>query len=292
VNTYVAVGNKEDISDLITNIAPDETPMLKMVGTGKAADATYVEWLEDDLPAASDNKQVEGAEFTVIDPGTRARYGNYTQIMSHGYKVTGTQEVVGKHGLTSEIAYQMRKSMKKLALDQERALILNVTASAGTADTAREMGGFQYFVSTNVLANGAITRVIDEVLLNDALEQAWNAGGNPDTVLVSGGNKRIISGWSTNMNRQMSQTDTKLTRRLDVYESDFGLVKIVVDRWMPDDKIFIADSQYLETRPLRPFKKHDLPKTGDSLKQVIVGELTFVCRAEKAHAIISDLALV
>jgi hypothetical protein len=134
-------------------------------------------------------------------------------------------------------------------------------------------------------------QVVTEELLNDGLQAAWGAGGSPDTVVVSGGNKRLISNWSTNMNRQMSQTDKKLVRKLDVYESDFGLVKIIVDRWMPDTDIFLVDSQYIETRFLRPFKKHDLPKTGDSLKQILIGELTFVCRAEKAHAIITDLVL-
>ena len=291
LNTYVAVGNKEDVSDLITNIAPHETPLLKLAGRGKAATETYIEWLEDDLPAAGANAKVEGAEFGVTDPTPRGRLGNYTQIMAYGYQVTGTQEVVGKYGLTSEIAYQMRKAMKKLALDQERALIVQDSASAGSAGVAREMGGFPYFVTTNVLDNNGVGRVVTEELLNDGLQAAWGAGGSPDTVVVSGGNKRLISNWSTNMNRQMSQTDKKLVRKLDVYESDFGLVKIIVDRWMPDTDIFLVDSQYIETRFLRPFKKHDLPKTGDSLKQILIGELTFVCRAEKAHAIITDLVL-
>ncbi|HCR38725.1 MAG TPA: phage head protein, partial [Synergistaceae bacterium] len=77
LNTYVAVGNKEDVSDLITNIAPHETPLLKLAGRGKAATETYIEWLEDDLPAAGANAKVEGAEFGVTDPTPRGRLGNY-----------------------------------------------------------------------------------------------------------------------------------------------------------------------------------------------------------------------
>jgi hypothetical protein len=39
-NTYVAVGNKEDLNDLITNISPTDTPIYSMIGSTKAT-ATY-----------------------------------------------------------------------------------------------------------------------------------------------------------------------------------------------------------------------------------------------------------
>ena len=150
-NTYVAVGNKEDISDLIQNIAPEDTPLYSTLGKGPSATATYHEWLEDDLGDPADNAKKEGFTYTVNDPTTRTRLGNYTQIMSRGYGVTDTQEVVQKHGLTSEISYQMAKAMKELAFDVEKALIEQDAKVAGDADTARRFGALPYWIQTNVL---------------------------------------------------------------------------------------------------------------------------------------------
>jgi hypothetical protein len=291
LNTYVAVGNKDDMSNLIINISPDDTPITKAIGRGDNATARVHSWLEDTLPDPRDNAVVEGAEFEVEDPGTRTELSNYTQIMRRGYRVTGSQEKTLKYGLTSEIAYQMRKAMKAMSLDIEKAIIENETAVQGSATVARKMGGIPYFVTTNVNDNSGVARVITEEILNDGLQSAWDAGGNPRVVVVSGGNKRIISNWTTNVDRTFPVKDTKLTRKIDVYESDFGVVKIIPDRWMPNDKIYILDTEYWGLSFFRPVKKYNLPKTGDSEKQILLGELTLEGKAEKASAIISDLAL-
>ncbi|MDR0648412.1 MAG: DUF5309 domain-containing protein, partial [Synergistaceae bacterium] len=193
-NTYVAVGNADDISNVITNISPKDTPFFSACGKTKAT-ATNHEWLEDQLRAAADNKKVEGFEYTVQDPVPRSRLGNYTQIFSVGYWVTDTQEVVLKHGLTSEIAYQMRKAMKEIGLDVERALITNATRAAGSASVARQFGGVPFWITTNAIASAAGAG-LTEGLMNDALEACWKAGGTPSKVYLSGDSKRAVSAWS------------------------------------------------------------------------------------------------
>lgn len=289
-NTYVAVGNKEDMTDLVLNISPSDTPITSAIGKGKPATGTVHSWLEDTLPTPTDNAAVEGAEFTVSDPDPRVELMNYTQIFRRGYKVTGSQEAADKYGVKSEIAYQMSKAMKALALDIEKAIIENASAVQGDAtSTPRKMGGVPYFITTNVLDNSGTPRDLTEDLLNDAIQAAWNAGGNPDVVVVSGKTKRAISNWTTNVDRTFPVDKTKLTRKIDVYESDFGLVKIVADRWMPNEKAFVLDTQYWKLNTFRPVKKYVLPKTGDSEKQVLLGELTLSGMAEKASAIITDL---
>ena len=288
-NTYVAVGNKEDISDLITNIAPYDTPIYSMIGKTTAT-ATYHEWLQDDLGgSAGANKKIEGFEYTVTDPGVRARLGNYTQIMSRGYGVTDTQEVVQKHGVSSEIAYQMAKAMKLIALDVEYAYMNNASKVAGNATTAREMGGIPYWVTTNVFDNNNTPRDLTFDMIGAALQAVWEDGGNPGTMVVSPMTKRIIGKMTNGATKFLDADESKLKERIDVIETDFGTLKIVVDRWYADGSVLIIDPSLWKTAYLRPFKTLDLPNTGDMIKKVIVGEMTIEARAEEANAIISDL---
>lgn len=288
--TYSSVGNKEDISDLITNISPTDTPLFSAVGRGKA-DATYHEWLEDDLDYTGEtNKKVEGFSYTTTDPTTRTRLGNYSQIMLRGYGVTDTQEAVAKHGVSSEIAYQMQKAMKQIAIDCEYALVHNATRNAGSSSVERTAGGIPYFITTNVLDNGGSDRDFTEEVLNDALQLAWDKGGKPARVAVGGRQKRIMSGWTANTVKTMDADASKIVQRISVYESDFGMVTVLLDRLLPADSAYVLQMNLWKTCYLRPFKTVELPKTADKTEKVIVGELTFECRAEKANTLIKDLA--
>jgi len=289
VTTYSAVGNKEDVSDIITNITPTETPLYSMFGKTKAK-ATYHEWLEDELNAPGSNAQVEGANYPDATSTTRSRKGNYTQIFAKTAKVTATQEAVAKYGIKSELAYQMANRMKEIAKDVEYAIINNTSKVAGDASTARQMGGIQAFVTTNVDDNGGTARDLTEDLLNDGIQSAWQAGGDPNVVVVCGKHKRTISGFTAGATKYLEAEDKRLVAAIDVYESDFGVVRIIPHRYMLTDMLFILDTNYWKTAYLRPFKVKDIPPTGDYVAKVIIGELTLEARAEKANAIIKDLS--
>jgi hypothetical protein len=284
-NTYVAVGNAEDISDIITNISPKDTPFFSACGKERAT-ATNHEWLEDSLRAAADNKKVEGFEYTVSDPTPRVRLGNYTQIFSVGYGVTDTQEVVLKHGVRSEIGYQMRKAMKEIGLDVERALITQASKAVGTVSTARQFGGIPFWIATNSVV-GASGVELSEEMMNDALQRCWTAGGTPAKVYLSGNNKRVVSSWSGEGDKYLDQNSKKLVNSIAVYESDFGVVSFVPHRMIPDNKVYVVDPDYWKVAELRKMHTRELPKTGDNQKRVIVGELTLEARAERANAVIT-----
>ena len=286
--TYTAVGNREDLSDIITNISPTQTPLYSMFGKTKAT-ATYHEWVEDELAPPTDNAAVEGAKYEASSPTPRVRVGNYTQIFRKVYGVSGTQEVVLKAGIKSEIAYQMAKAMKEIARDVEYAYVNNATKDAGSTTTPRKLGGIPAFVVTNVLANGGTLRDLTETLLNDGIQTAWQAGGQPDVVVCSGKQKRVISGFTAGLLRTVDAEDKRLVASIDVYESDFGIVKVIASRFMPNNKILILESGKWKTAYLRPFQTEDIAKTGDSIEKALIGELTLEARAEKANAIIADL---
>ena len=288
-DTYSAVGNREDISDIITNIAPYDTPLYSRIGRTKATAVTH-EWLEDTLGEPQENRWPEGYTYWTVAVNPRQRLNNYTQIMHRGIQVTDTQEVVLKHGLRSETAYQMTKTMKELAFDCERAILTQAAKVLGSMVVPREFGGLPYWIITNVFNNGGVPRPLLFDDINTALEQTWKAGGKPTMLLVSPRNKRVISTFTAGHTKFMDGNKTKkLTQIISVLETDFGTVECVTDRFMDDDVIYGLSPEYIKKAFLRPFKPGDMPKMSDMQRKYINGEWTLEMRAEKAHFKIADL---
>lgn len=286
-NTYEAVGNKLDISEIITNIAPDDTPLFSRISRTKATATTH-EWLEDTLGEPRVNKQPEGYTYTTEAVTPRTRLYNYTQIMHRGIHVTQTQEVVLKYGLRSETAYQMQKTLKELAFDCENALITQDTKKYGTMDDARQFGGLPYWIVTNSFEASGGKLTFDEI--NNALEQTWNVGGKPSILLVSPRSKRIISTFTAGNIKYMEGNETrKLTQMIAVLETDFGTLQCLTDRFMTNDTIYGLSPEYMKKAFLRPFKQGDMPEISDMYRKYVKGEWTLEMRAEKAHFKISGL---
>jgi len=288
--TYEAVGNKYDISEIITNISPDKTPLYSRIGKSKATQTIH-EWLEDSLGEAKENAQPEGYTYFTVSAEPRVRLNNYTQIMHRGVQVTDTQEAVLHYGVKSELAYQMRKVLKELAFDCEEALIKQDTKFLGTStDDIRTFGGLPYWIITNVLSNGGTSRPLTFDLINNALEMVWNCGGNPSILLVSPRNKRIISTFTAGHTKYMNGNETrKLTQMISVLETDFGTVQCLTDRFMPNDVIYGLSPEYIKKAFLRNFKTGEMPKISDMGRRIVNGEWTLEMRAEKSHFKIEDL---
>ena len=284
-NTYEAVGNKLDMSDIITNISPEDTPLWSRIARTRATAVTH-EWLEDSLGEPRTNKQPEGYTYTTEAVTPRTRLNNYTQIMHRGIHVTQTLEVVLKYGLRSETAYQMQKTLKELAFDCEQALIQQDTKMLGSMDEARQFGGLPYWVVTNNFTATKLT--FDEI--NNALEQTWNIGGKPSVLLVSPRSKRIISTFTAGNTKYMEGNKTRrLTQMISVLETDFGTLQCLVDRFMPDDTVYGLSPEYMKKAFLRPFRQGDMPEMSDMHRKYVKGEWTLEMRAEKAHFKISGL---
>ena len=290
-NTYDAVGNKEDVSDIITNIAPYDTPLYSRIGRTRATQVIH-EWLEDELGAPIQNAQVEGYTYSTTIVTPRTRLSNYTQIMHRGIHITDTQEAVQHYGLRSEIAYQMAKVLKELAFDCEQAILTQATQVLGnnTLTIPREFGGLPYWIVTHVYNNGGTPRALTFDLINNALEDTWNDGGKPSILLVSPRNKRVISTFTAGNTKYMEGNKTrKLTNMISVLETDFGTLQCMTDRFMPNDVVYGLSPEYLKKAFLRNFKQSDLPKINDMGRRMINGEWTLEMRAEKAHFKIEDL---
>ena len=78
---------------------------------------------------------------------------------------------------------------------------------------------------------------------------------------------------------------------VDVYESDFGICRVVMSRWVPADTVLLLESSRIDVLPLagRSFMFKPLARTGDSESGQVIGEYTCELRNENAHAMLNTL---
>lgn len=291
-DTYAAIGNREDLIDVITNISPLEAWLTSNSGSTKAK-ARLHEWQTDVLDTPGANAVAEGADAADAVIAPTVRLNNYTQILRKAWTVTDTQEVVDKAGRTSEVAYQMTKYMKSLANDIEYALVINSSGVAGSNGVARQMNGALGFIATNKLdAAGA---PLTETMLNTQLQAVWKQGGHPSGIICGGFQKRAISSFTVNT-REVEADDKMVVRAVDIYKSDFGELTIhphyILENTQPSSLVIFGDMALWVKAWLRPVKKTDLAKTGSSQNTMIEAELTLECRQEKGSGSIINLSTV
>ena len=306
--TYTAIGQREDLSDVIYNISPTDTPFMSSIGKGKAS-GTYHEWQVDSLAAVNtSNAAVEGATASdaTLAPTTRA--GNRTQISQKTVKVSGTLEAVDKAGRKSEKAYQLAKASAEIKRDMEAILLSNQVSAAGNASTARTLGGLQAWLSSNasvgtggvVGADGSTARTtgtdrtFTETILKDVVAQVYTNGGTPKVLMVRPNHKQTVSafaGIAAQRYMAPSNTPTTIVGAADVYMSDFGTISVVPNRFITTtDVAFVIDPDMASVNYLRPFSTNELAKTGDAEVTQIITEYTLQVSNEAAHGIIADLS--
>src|SRR5690606_14458657 len=140
-------------------------------------------------------------------------------------------------------------------------------------------------------AGGGMDELTEDVL-NAALRAVWEqSSGVIDTILVGGAQKRKINGFIASA-RAYDGADTRFRDLVSVYESDFGVARVVLSRWVPQDMVVLLDSSRLDVMPLRgrSFQFQRLAVTGDAISGQLVGEYPLEMRNENAHAVIHSLA--
>lgn len=307
-NAQDAIGQREDLSDVIANISPTETPFQSSIGKTKAT-AVYHEWQTDSLAAATtNNAAVEGADASDATLTPTVRLGNYTQILQKTIKVSGTLDTVNKAGRKSEKAYQLAKASAEIKRDLETILLSNQGRSAGSSNsTARKMAGLLSWLTTNTSvvtsANNPTTigvstrtdgtqRTFTEALLQAAVANVFTSGGNPKVLMVGPTGKQKVSSFAGIAAQRFAapaDMPTTIIGAADVYMSDFGMLSIVPNRFMRARDAFVLDPEYAAVAYLRPFQTNELAKAGDSDKTQLLVEATLEVKNEAAHALIADL---
>ena len=308
--SYQSVGNREDLTDVIYNISPTDTPFLSSVGKTKAT-AVYHEWQVDSLAAVNlGNAVVEGATAVDATLNPSTRIGNRTQISQKTVKISGTLDTINKAGRKSEKAYQLAKASSEIKRDMEAILLSNQVSNAGSSSVARVLGGLQTWLNSNT-SNGVggsagsagtaarvtgTDRAFTSVLLNNVIQSAYINGGSPSLLMVTPLQKVVAStfaGIATRFKDVPANSQAAIIGAADIYVSDFGTISIVPNRFIPntdlDDTAFLLDTEMAAVAYLRPFQTNELAKTGDAEVTQLLCEYTLEVKNEAAHAIISDL---
>jgi len=304
---HTAIGQREDLTDIIYDISPTETPFMSSVGKTKAT-AVYHEWQTDSLAAATTaNAAVEGADATSATLAPTVRLGNYTQIIQKTVQVSGTLDVVNKAGRKSEKAYQLAKASAELKRDLETILLANQGRSAGTSTIARKLGSILSWIKTNssVGSGGSdpatigvstrtdgTQRTFTEALLKTVVAEVFDSGGSPKILMVGSAGKQKVStfaGIAAQRYMAPGNTPTTIIGAADVYMSDFGTMSVVPNRFMRTRDALVLDPEYAALAYLRPFQTNDLAKTGDSENTQLLAEVTLEVKNEAAHGIVADL---
>lgn len=311
--TYSAIGNREDLTNVIYNISPTETPFMSAIARSKAR-ATKHEWQTDQLAAAvSTNQQPEGDVVTGTATSPTVRLYNYCQISSKDVVVTGTQEAVDKAGRQSEMAYQMAKRGKELKRDMETSLCANQKGVAGATGTARKLKGLEAWLSTNTnrettatsggtkgksaTNNSATSAAVDatfqrsfsEALLKKILASVFTSGGEPTFLMVGPHGKQTFSTFTGRASARELVNKQAVWAGADLYASDFGEIKVIPNRFSRDRSAILFDPEYWAVAFLRPIFTYDLAKTGDSIRKDMRVEYTLEARNEGSSGIIADL---
>ena len=303
-DTYDSVGIREDLSNVIHNISPEETPFYSKAAK-KAAKNTLVEWQTDSLRASAANAHIEGDATTAEARAATTRLGNYTQIFKNAVVVSDSDDNVDNAGRAKEIAYQTLKIAKEQKLDIEKALFDNNARAAGNSTTARELAGAPAWLTTNTVAgsggadptgDGTDARTdgtqaaFSQANFDTVMQSIWVAGGKPDTVYLSAFQMNVALGFTGNNNQRSSVQagDERVVKSLAVYVTPWGSVEFMPSRENRSRDVFVMQDDMWEVASLRGTKNVALAKTGDNTTRQVVTELTLCAKNEAANGIIAD----
>jgi hypothetical protein len=313
--TYGAIGIREDLSNIIYNISPTETPFLSGCGR-ETAENTYFEWQTDALTAAAANRSTEGNDPTSAAVSEPTRVGNYTQISVKAVQTSGTAEAVNFAGRKSSQAYQLAKRAKEMKRDMEKMLMDNVAQSAGSSGSARVTAGLGAWVATNYHTLGGAsspsglgsassgngtdtasdadsTGTLTEAGMKTVIKECFDSGGTPDTILVGSSNKQSISALTQTVSSLRTAADkaapASVVASVDVYVSDFGTFKIIPDRFQRSRDCWFIDFDFWAVSYLRPFMTESLARTGDSIKQMILAEYGLQSKNQASSGFLADV---
>ena len=289
--TYDATAIREDLSDVIYDISPTDTPFMSSIAGKGSVSNTLFEWQTEALASAViNNYHVEGADAGTAATTVTARVTNQTQISKKVVEVSGSHEAVNNAGKKSELAHQLAKASKELKRDMEGSLLANNAAAAGNATTARETRGAAHWITTNVTdagTSGTNAAMVEADVLA-AAEAVWTAGGEASTILLGATNKKLITAMSGRADAIRSVADNNMTiqNSVDVYVSDFGTYNIVMDRFCDQDYVYFLDHDMWSVDYLRDFQTVDIARAGDGEKKMLLVEYGLRCGNEAANATI------
>lgn len=295
----VSSGDRFQVGDQIQTDGSREVMFVTGIAGGTLTVArgyggTTPEAIEDEqVLRILGNAALEGDDAPAARFTNRVRKSNYTQIFTAGVEVSGSQLAAQQHAVADEMDYQKQERLRELIRDLENCVINGTSPSAdaqGSSTVRRTMRGIIPTLETNI--DDASGAALTEDMLNEVMRGIWDqSAGSIDTILVGGAQKRAINQFIASA-RGYDARNTRFRDLVSAYESDFGVCRVVLSRWVPADTVVLLDSSRAQVLPLggRSFQFKKLASTGDAEHGQVLGEYTLELRNENAHGIIHNLA--
>jgi hypothetical protein len=244
------------------------------------------------------NAALEGGDADPARVTSRSRISNYAQIFSVTVEVSGSEQAVRQIGVRDELDYQKAQRSRELPRDLENSVINGIAAGAnpeGSATVRRTMRGLMAGITSNLFTPDVNDfpsgTALNEEQLNAALRAIWeSSNGQVDLLLMGGGPKRALNQF-IGSNRRFGAESEVFKNIVNVYESDFGVCRVIVSRFVPAGCVLLLDSSRIHVLPLagRSFQYKPLARVGDRESGQLIGEYTLELRNENAHGIITGL---
>ena len=310
--TAAAIGEKEQLADVIYRIDPDETPIFSAVKKS-TGNGVFLEWQTQELAAVStSNHASEGADVSTAAATPTVRLGNYMQISQKAFAVSNTLDVVDKAGRDREMAYQ--RVLKSLELRRDIEKMIGDTNVARSGSEPRKSASLITWISNgdkpsdmafasggNGTATADLTgtaRALTLAQIETSMQAAWTDGGSPSMAVMSASNRANFSDLSASGNLVSNDVNMTAAKEVtyvgstSVFLTDFGTIEVTPSRFMSDDKLFLIDPDFVEIATLngRNFVENEIAPTGDAQKAQIICEWTLKPLAPKAHAAVIGLS--
>ena len=268
-----------DLAEEIKLTSPTDTPLTTLLmGRGAVVPAKdiTVTWREKQLNTDRGTLKLEGADAGTPIQSTRGSISNYCQIIEKVTQVSGTAQALNPLGIGNSFEAEVNDRLVETKRDLEWYFI-NGTKTAESDNTPRQMGGLLNLVNSNNVIN-AQGKTFSEELILDGFQAVWDHGAQGEYyAFVNAGVKRLINGFSKLGNMRVSienGTEQIFGVTIAKIESDFGTIRLVLDRHMPADALLALDLEQVEIAELRGTFYEDLPKSGDYFKGHILNEST------------------
>ena len=300
-DTYSATSDREDLSNIIYNISPMQTPFMSSIGKRSIKNVVF-DWQTEDLASPVSTGELEGFELSRSAAVATTRVSNVAMISKRDATVSGSQESSDPAGKRSEMAHQLAIMSKALKRDMEEALCQKNGKTTGNATTARKTGAFESWVKSNVNNAAGSTptgggtaptdgtqRALTETLLKDVLQSCFENGGEPSLAICGPVNKQKISGFTGRSSARQMIDATTVEASVSIYSSDFGELKIVPSNRSRERSLLLVDPEMAKVSYLRDFKTVDIATIGDAVTKMIVVEYGLEVSNEAAHGVVADL---
>jgi hypothetical protein len=308
---YDAVGVREQLSDIIANISPRETPFMSNAKRGDLHD-TYWSWQKDALASAVTTNQVlQGDNIGTHTPVVATvRTGNYTEIARKDYSIAGTTVAVKSAGGANTPGYIAAKLGAEIKRDMESSLLANKGAVAASTGVIPKTAGLAVFLRTNYDKDagatipdayttaptdtwdlGGGTRAFTETITKNVLLQCYNSGADVSTIMVGAFNKQAFSTFSgvVELMKQSGAGQATIIGAANVYVSDFGNLTVVPNRFQPASFAYFLDWSKARIMTLRPYKVEELAKNGDNKRFMMTTEYGLQIDTDAAFGIATNL---